>query len=115
MSVLETHTIDAAGVKEEGDCLALLITDHLEWNNEYEHLKILQDKINAYIAFLENKQFEETYPDNHFKYASIEIHFMYDIPKNCENFLQVVRDQVGELGIKIVAEISNSRDSDSLK
>ncbi|MFA0814300.1 MAG: DUF6572 domain-containing protein [Anaerofustis sp.] len=115
MTVLETNVIDKMGVKEEGDCLALLISDHLEWNNEYEHLKILQDKINAYIAFLEDKQFEETYPDNHFKYASIEIHFMYDITENCEKFLQVVQDQVGELGIKIVAEITNSSDADSLK
>ena len=49
MSVLEKNTVDAMGVHNEGKCLALLVTDHLAWDNEYEHLKILQDKINKIL------------------------------------------------------------------
>ena len=41
-----------------------------------------------------------------FKMAMIEIHFKYDITDNCQKFLQVVQDQLGQIGIKIKAQIS---------
>lgn len=50
MSVVESNKIDAMGKSKEKKELSLLITDHLEWENEYEHLVILQDKINSYLV-----------------------------------------------------------------
>ena len=98
--------IDAIANDKENACLVLLITDHLNWDNEFEHLKILQDKINAYVAFIESEQYDEIYPNADFKMAMIEIHFKYDITDNCQKFLQVVQDQLGQIGIKIKAQIS---------
>ena len=50
MAVDNVSLIDAIANDKENACLVLLITDHLNWDNEFEHLKILQDKINAYVA-----------------------------------------------------------------
>ena len=45
--------------------------------------------------------------DNEFSYGIIQIQFMHDITDNAEKFLQAVQDQVGELGIKLQAVISD--------
>ena len=52
MAVDNASQIDAIANDKENACLVLLITDHLNWDNEFEHLKILQDKINAYLKTL---------------------------------------------------------------
>ena len=106
MAVDNVRLIDAIANDKENACLVLLITDHLNWDNEFEHLKILQDKINAYVAFIESEQYDEIYPNADFKMAMIEIHFKYDITDNCQKFLQVAQDQLGQIGIKIKAQIS---------
>ena len=49
MAVDNVSLIDAIANDKENACLVLLITDHLNWDNEFEHLKILQDKFKSYI------------------------------------------------------------------
>ena len=73
MAVDNVSLIDAIANDKENACLVLLITDHLNLDNEFEHLKILQDKINAYVAFIESEQYDEIYPNADFKMAMIEI------------------------------------------
>ena len=62
---------------------------------------MLQEKINAYITFLKEKQFEEIYKGEEIEYGAIEIHFLHDLTVNAIKFLQSVQNQVAELGIKI--------------
>ena len=56
MSVLDSGTIDGMATDENGKALILLISDHLDWKNEYDHLLRLQEKINSYITFCEEHQ-----------------------------------------------------------
>lgn len=83
-----------------------LITDHLDWKEEYKHLTILQDKINAYVSFLEERQHVEIYPSESIKYGIIEIHFLYDLSCNAEKYIHAVNNQLNELGIEIRYYIS---------
>ena len=48
MSILENSSIDGMGIDEDGQTLVFMISDHLDWENEGEHLLLLQDKLNAY-------------------------------------------------------------------
>lgn len=110
MAIDNVNVIDGIAIDSNRNALVLLITDHLMWESEnsdalseYEHLTLLQEKINAYISYLESKQYKEQYPEMAFDMAVIEIHFKYDITENCEKFLQSVQDQIGQYGIKIEA------------
>ena len=105
MAVDETNKVDGMAIEEERRTLVLLLSDTLNWEDEYSHLNLLQDKINAYIAFVEERQFEMVYPDYDFEMAVIEIHFQFEITEKCEKFLQVVQDQVGQMGIAIEVHI----------
>lgn len=111
MAIDNVNIIDGTGIDRDRKAICLLLTDHFSWEgddgfSEYDHLMLLQDKINAYISYLESKQYEEQYPGEIFEMAVIEIHFKYDITENCEKFLNTVQNQVGQYGIKIEAHIS---------
>ena len=104
MSVTESNKIDAMGKSKEKKELSLLIADHLEWENEYEHLVILQDKINSYLGFIESKQYESIYPYDNFETFVIEIHFQNGMTDNCLKFLETVANQAEELNVTIKVE-----------
>jgi len=101
MSVADNKTIDAIALTNDKKGIILLITDHMDWKYEYQHLVMLQEKINVYITFFEEKQYEDIYREKNIDYGIIEIHFLYDITSNAEKFLQTVQNQVEELGIMV--------------
>lgn len=110
MAVDNANVIDGMAIDKEKNAICLLLTDHLPWNgdgsmNEHDHLVLLQDKINAYISYLETKQYETIYPETSFDMAVIEICFKYEITQNCEKFLNAVQNQIGQYGILIKAHI----------
>lgn len=108
MSIVDKRTVDGAGLTDDKG-LILLITDHLDWSDEYQHLVMLQEKINAYITFLEEKQYEEIYKEAEIAYGIIEIHFLHNLTDNAKKFLQAVQNQVAELGIKIQCCVSQEK------
>ena len=67
---------------------------------------ILQEKINTYLGFLEEKQYEEMYKEETITYGIIEIHFLYSLTDNAEKFLQAVQNQVAQHGIRIQYYVS---------
>jgi len=62
MTVEQTTTVDAIGVDSESGDVRLLLSDHLDWESEREHLTLLQAKLNAYLRFIESGELVETYP-----------------------------------------------------
>ncbi|MBQ8678992.1 MAG: hypothetical protein IJ530_04430 [Treponema sp.] len=105
MSVNQTKVIDGIAYDEESKKICLLLSDHLDWSNEYDHLKLLQDKLNTYAYYIQTKQYEKQYSEKEILQALIEIHFKYDISKTVEKFLQVAQDNFGEAGILIECHI----------
>ena len=113
MAIDDPNVIDGMALNKENNALVLLLTDHLPWDgenvlSEFDHLYFLQDKINAYISYLESGQYTETYSTEQIAFAIIEIHFKYTITENCEKFLNEVQNQIGQFGIKIEAVITDS-------
>lgn len=101
MSVLDKETVDGMAKDRGGNGIRLLITDHLDWNDEYNHLLVLQEKINSYIVFCEEHQYNQICKDTIVEYAIFEIHFMFEPTIKAMNFLEQVQRQVNEMGIAI--------------
>lgn len=68
---------------------------------------LLQEKLNAYAAFVQNKQYEQQFQKKEITSILIEIIFKYDISEKVEQFLQVAQDTFCELGIIIECHIDN--------
>lgn len=101
MSVIDVDKVDGIGIHNDGAMVAMLISDHLDWTNEYEHLVQLQNKLNAYISFIENKQYEEIYPKHKFTTFQIEIHFQYEPIPSCLKFINNVNNQLNDKHISV--------------
>ena len=56
MSIVDNKTVDGIALTDDNNGIILLIADHMDWRDEYQHLVMLQEKINVYITFLEQKQ-----------------------------------------------------------
>ena len=106
MSVIEVDKIDAMGISKDGKGLILMLVDHLDWDDEGSNLLVLQDKINAYLGFIESNQFLDTYPDVKFEYFVIDVHFKFKITENCVKFINVINKQLEINKIKVVENIN---------
>lgn len=62
MSVEDKNVIDVISIDKDGNTV-LTISDHLKWDDENEHLLILQDKINAYLESIEGGDLYVKYPN----------------------------------------------------
>jgi hypothetical protein len=55
MTVEETGQIDFSVIEPKSGDMCLVIADHLDWKEqEGEHLLLLQNKLNTYLAFIES-------------------------------------------------------------
>ena len=100
MSVIENSVVDGMGLAENGK-MKMLITDHLDWVDEYNHLLILQEKINAYIGFCEGEQYKDVYADVEIEHVVFEIHFLYEPTKNAYIFLKQIPNRINNLDVSI--------------
>jgi hypothetical protein len=73
MAVDNLSFIDFVAIKANTKEVALVISDHLEWDENNEHLLILQNKINAYLEGIENGSLYEGYPDAQNRNILIEV------------------------------------------
>lgn len=94
MSIEQKDKIDFISTTPENK-VELTISDHLEWDVENKHLLILQDKLNAYLDFIQNGQILEHYPNVENNGIIISVVMKYQ-PKedsltflyHCEKFME---------------------------
>lgn len=132
MSILDEKVIDGIASTSDGLGIGLFLADHLEWTNEqinkdsgyeeilfneHEHLMLLQNKINSYIDFFENKQYEESYKfkNNRFQYGFIAIHFKYELTENAKKFLKVAQAQISPIGLEILYCVTEGKSKELSK
>ena len=63
MALERSEQVDAIGVERDTGLVILTLIDEADWTNEENHLHLLQDKLNAYLRFLESGEIEGKYPD----------------------------------------------------
>ena len=105
MSILEKDKVDGIALKNN-DTIVLMISDHLDWSDEYAHLVMLQEKINAYIGFCESEQYTQIYTDFKAENFVFEIHFLHKITDKAHGFLNQVQTQLSETVFSIEYNIS---------
>ena len=106
MSIAETDTVDAFGFHPETGVFTLLISDHLDWEFELAHLSLLQDKINAYLAFFESGQAAESAPGYDFeaKGFGISVLTRVPVPESALPGLRAVAAQLANISCKLSVE-----------
>lgn len=109
MSIEDKDKIDSMGINKETGVVTLAISDHLDWDNEYEHLIMLQEKINTYLSFLQSGEVYKSYPQAKGKKFDIKIYAKYELSKKAEEFLNYAYGKVVEAGFNLRCEITGDR------
>lgn len=59
MSIRRTKVVDWLGIEKGTGDLILTVVDDEDWRDEHEHLELLQEKLNTYLAFIESGEVYE--------------------------------------------------------
>lgn len=106
MSIEQVNTVDAIGVDKSTGEVVMTIADHLPWNKdepetEHEHMLLLQEKINAYLGFVESGEILKSYPVSQGKKVRIEVIGKYQLSTHAEKFFSRARGIVQDAGVKL--------------
>ncbi|MEP7238092.1 MAG: DUF6572 domain-containing protein [Ferruginibacter sp.] len=107
MSIDQLDKIDIISTTQKGEVI-LHIADHLEWDNEKEHILLLQDKINAYLQFIESGEVFENYPNAINNKVAIEIIFKHEPPKSVLTYFGRFKEIVDKLGYLFFWRLHNT-------
>lgn len=109
MSVLETNQIDLIATRPESDLVKLVITDHLDWSDLDTHCRLLQDKFNTYLEFIESGQLTQVetpkiplHPD-----VRIVLAMKHEPTVGANQFLAQARAFLAGVGLNLEIEHSN--------
>jgi hypothetical protein len=97
MSIEQTNVVDFISINPRHE-VVLTISDHLDWESDNKHLWLLQEKINAYLAFIESPQILEKYPDAKDRKAVISIRAMCEPNGDALKFLAETKGIIEKAG-----------------
>jgi hypothetical protein len=112
MSISETNVVDVVGVDPEKKIVRLAISDHLGWNDseeEKEHLWLLQEKINAYLRFIEGGELYQNHPDAMDAKCEIELVTKYPLSVAGVRFFEQARSIVQAAGFELLYRVFTPR------
>lgn len=98
MTIENTQSIDFISLNEKQGIVHLFITDHLDWNMGEAKLKILQDKINFYLSFIESGEMTLSYPNAVTLNPVISLVSQYEVTKEEKDFLLKVTAIIEDAG-----------------
>jgi len=106
MSIDQTQVVDGIGVDEETGEVILVITDHFNWDdNVHDHLILLQEKINAYLSFVEGGELLEVYPDSKGRKVVINVIGKYPLGDTGTNFFAQASPVIEGAGMHLRFEL----------
>ncbi|HEX3855742.1 MAG TPA: DUF6572 domain-containing protein [Verrucomicrobiae bacterium] len=105
MSLEQTKVIDFISVGKKTGIVNLTLVDPLDWSDEGRHLILLQDKINAYLQFIESGEIEQTYPASVGQKRSINIVAQHEPTKEGFRLLSLIQGSIEGAGFGFKFEL----------
>jgi len=99
MGVEQTTVIDFIGIDPVSGAVCLTIADALDWNAD--HLRLLQDKLNAYLAFVESGELHSAYPLAAGRPVVFDLRLQHRPDAEATLFLEQARALIGKAGLAL--------------
>jgi hypothetical protein len=102
MSIEQADTIDFASIDKVSGDLWLTISDHLPWEvNEGGHLLLLQNKLNAYLRFIESGEVLKKVPGAQGCGIVINLVGKFPLSQKANSFFDRARATVEDAGFRL--------------
>jgi hypothetical protein len=107
MGLDKALVVDAAGIEKPSGYMVLSIIDSWAWDEgEVAHILALQEKLNAYLEFVESGQIWESYPDARSSRIVIELISPFTPPERAQELLEEAARVSAIIGIAIRSRVS---------
>ncbi len=110
MSIDQTSVVDFVSTNKENE-VVLTVSDHLEWDEKNEHLHLLQEKINAYLRFIESGEIYEEYPDAKGKKIIISVHAKFQPNEDGQTLISKMTEAVRAAGYEFQFEQASNTEN----
>ena len=102
MSIDQTNEIDFATIDKASGDLWLTISDHLPWEeNEGNHLVLLQNKLNAYLRFVESGEVFKKVPDAKGRNIVINLVGKFPLSQKADSFFGQAQAAIEGAGFRL--------------
>src|SRR5262245_32341666 len=108
MPVDNPDVVDAIGIERATGVVVLTISDHLEWDATDDHARVLQEKINRYLGFVESGELLEQYPKALGKPVRIDVVCKHAPSECAERFLDRARKHAEGAGCSFAWRTPNA-------
>ncbi|MBN9086278.1 MAG: hypothetical protein J0J01_05180 [Reyranella sp.] len=105
MSVDQPAVIDFLWKDQKNNRAVLTISDHLDWEDEGEHLLLLQDKLNHYLEFIESGQLAEAKPELRGLPVLIHVAAQHPLSEQAARFYDMVKERAAEMGFSLMFDL----------
>lgn len=105
MTIEDLDVVDTIGLHPTTGEVGLMIIDHLEWaedgRSNKEHLYLLREKVNTYVAFIESGEIYESYPEARGKEPVIIVFGLDPMNQEAKVFFEKIKASLLKAGHKI--------------
>jgi hypothetical protein len=99
MAVDDPGVVDIVSIEPSGG-VVLTISDHLDWRDSASHQRVLQEKINRYLAFVESGEILDGYPEAEGREVTIRIVTKHEPDLDGQRFFDRAKDALVQAGIQ---------------
>ena len=102
MSIEQTDVVDFVTIEHGSGRVLLTISDHLNWDeDEGEHLLLLQEKMNAYLRFIESGEMEERVPQTRGRPVTINVIGKFPLSREASKFFRLAKTTIENAGFAL--------------
>ncbi len=94
MTIGNPNSVDALGIDPDSGHALLVITDDQDWHDPVAHINLLQQKIGAYLGFLNTGQFENALPESVGRTRRIAVIQQFEPPADMIPVLDLIETQL---------------------
>jgi hypothetical protein len=106
MTITDANTIDLLATRPGSSEVQLIVSDHLDWADIQDHCRLLQEKLNRYLAFIESGE-ANRHPQVQAIAAptfSLKVISVYEVPAESRDFFDRARDIIQAAGVRFIQE-----------
>ena len=102
MAIDNAGVVDFISIDPATDKVVLTIADHLEWDeNTDEHSRLLSEKLNAYVEFIESGGLLERYPKAKGREVIVNVAGKYPLNERASAFFQKASSATERIGARL--------------
>jgi hypothetical protein len=99
MTIEQTDVIDFINIDRATGDVWLTIVDHLPWeSHEADHLLMLQNKLNAYLRFVESGEMRKEYPETLGMNVVISVVARFQLSDQASKFVSMASVRIRKAG-----------------